>query len=86
VGEHVTPPGTQVISAILNLGQENVKKDWTLTMKDIDGTRHQISMQPGDMVLYESAKCQHGRPIALKGEAYANLYIHYKPAQGWPFW
>jgi prolyl 4-hydroxylase len=84
--EHVDTLGTHVVSLILNVGQENIKEDWPLTIKDVNGERHQVSMKPGDMVLYESAKCQHGRPIALKGEAYANMFVHYKPAKGWDFW
>ena len=84
--EHVDTLGTHVVSLILNVGQENVREDWPLTIKDVNGKRHLVSMEPGDMVLYESAKCQHGRPIALKGEAYANMFVHYKPKAGWDFW
>jgi len=36
-------------------------------------------MEPGDMVLYESHSIIHGRPFALKGKFYANLFIHFAP-------
>ena len=36
-------------------------------------------MKPGDVILYESAKCYHGRPIPLEGTEYANIFLHYKP-------
>jgi prolyl 4-hydroxylase len=65
--------------------QENVTKDWPLTIKDVQGKRHQVVMQPGDMLLYEGAKCQHGRPMALQGNVYADVFIHFTPSSGWGF-
>jgi hypothetical protein len=44
-----------------------------------------VEMQPGELVLYESAKCMHGRQEALKGEMYANIFFHYRPT-GDPKW
>lgn len=31
------------------------------------------------MVLYESGSLMHGRPFALKGRFYANIFIHFEP-------
>ncbi len=31
------------------------------------------------MLLYESAKCPHGRPDPLVGEYYDNLFVHFIP-------
>ena len=31
------------------------------------------------MLLYESAKCTHGRPQPFKGEYYTSLFTHYRP-------
>jgi hypothetical protein len=38
----------------------------------------------GDMVLYESAKCIHGRPHPLKAKSYFNLFVHFRPESEWP--
>jgi predicted 2-oxoglutarate/Fe(II)-dependent dioxygenase YbiX len=64
--EHVDTLATHVISLIINVGQVGMRTDWPLTILDHNHTRHQIIMEPGDMVLYESAKCQHGRPIPME--------------------
>jgi len=33
------------------------------------------------MVLYESHSVVHGRPFPLKGRFFANVFIHFQPAQ-----
>ena len=32
------------------------------------------------MLLYESAKCLHGRPRKFKGRFYSSIFTHYKPS------
>lgn len=36
----------------------------------------QVTMKPGDMVLYEGASCAHGRPAPLVGRYMANTFLH----------
>ena len=36
-------------------------------------------LEPGEMVLYESAKLPHGRQIPFQGEFYDNLFAHFYP-------
>ena len=43
------------------------------------GVLHAVALQPGQMLLYESAKCTHGRPQPFKGEYYTSLFTHYRP-------
>ena len=43
-------------------------------------------MEPGDAVLYESAKCMHGRPKALQGDQYVNEFFHYRPMNDPKWW
>jgi prolyl 4-hydroxylase len=38
-----------------------------------------ITMEPGEMVLYESGSLIHGRPFPLVGRSYANIFIHFEP-------
>ena len=58
---HVDTVGTHVVSAIINVDQE-VDEDWRLLILDHEDREHWVTMEPGDMLLYESAKLLHGRP------------------------
>jgi len=67
-----------VSSAIVNVAQD-VDEDWPIEVIGHDGRAHNITMKPGDMVLYESHSVIHGRPYPLKGRFYANVFIHFEP-------
>jgi len=67
-----------VSSAIVNVAQD-VDEDWPIEVIGHDGRAHNITMEPGDMVLYESHSVIHGRPYPLKGRFYANVFIHFEP-------
>jgi len=40
----------------------------------------QVNMEPGDMVMYESAKQYHARLTPMRGRHYGSVFIHYFPA------
>jgi prolyl 4-hydroxylase len=67
-----------VSSCIVNVDQD-VDEDWILEVIDRQGNAVNVTMEPGDMVLYESGSLIHGRPFALKGRYYANIFIHFEP-------
>jgi prolyl 4-hydroxylase len=67
-----------VSSAILNVDQD-VDEPWPIEVYGHDGNAYNITMEPGDMVLYESHSLLHGRPFPLKGRMYANIFIHFEP-------
>lgn len=67
-----------VSSAIVNVAQD-VDEEWPIEVIGHDGKAHNVTMEPGDMVLYESHSILHGRPFALKGRYYANIFIHFEP-------
>ena len=69
---------THIISAILNIDQ-HVREDWPLVIDDHYYRTHHVTMVPGEMILYEGGRLRHGRPLPLKGESYANIFVHYKP-------
>ena len=46
---------------------------------------HEVEMNEGDIVYYESARCLHGRMQPLKGGFYVNMFSHYRPV-GDPQW
>lgn len=69
---------THIISAIINVDQE-VNEDWPLLIEDNYYREHRVMLKPGDMVFYEGARLTHGRPIALNGKSFANIFCHFKP-------
>jgi prolyl 4-hydroxylase len=67
-----------VSSAILNVAQD-VDEPWPLEVIGRDGKAYNVTMEPGDMILYESHSILHGRPFPLKGRFMANLFVHFEP-------
>ena len=52
--------------------------DWPLDIQGHDGEWYKVYAQPGDMILYESAICEHGREEPFGGTYFRNFYVHYK--------
>jgi hypothetical protein len=67
-----------VSSCIVNVAQD-VDEPWPLEIYDREGNAVNVTMEPGDMVLYESGSLIHGRPFPLKGRYFANIFIHFEP-------
>ena len=63
-----------ISSCIINVAQD-VDEDWPLEVYGRDGLAVNVTMKPGDMVLYESHSLIHGRPFPLKGRYFANIFI-----------
>ena len=76
---HVDTIMSHVVSAIINVAQDGMNTDWPLEIKGHDGKYHFVNMKPGEMLLYESAKCLHGRPQELDGDGYSNIFLHFRP-------
>jgi len=69
-----------VVSCIINVAQ-NVEEPWPLEVYAHNGLSYNVTMQPGEIVLYESHSIIHGRPFPMVGEnAYmANIFVHFEP-------
>jgi len=67
-----------IISAIINVAQD-IDEPWPIEVIGHDGKAYNITMEPGDMVLYESHSVIHGRPFPLKGRYFANIFVHFQP-------
>jgi prolyl 4-hydroxylase len=67
-----------VSSAIINVDQD-LDEPWPLEVIGHDGKAYNVTMEAGDMVLYESHSIIHGRPFPMKGRFYANIFIHFEP-------
>ena len=83
--KHTDTVLTHVISAIINVDQDLAGEDWKLEVIGYDGIRKEITMKPGEIVLYESCKLIHGRPRMFEGRRYANIFYHYSPVKGWDY-
>jgi len=70
---------THVYGASLNIDQK-VDRPWPLVIEDTQGRRHDVVLRPGEMVLYESRRLLHGRPQPLRGDFYAGVFVHFRPA------
>lgn len=78
LGNHYDKKNTHVISAIIHLEDKSDKK-WALYIEDHNFKPHQVTMEYGDVLFYESTTCLHGRPTPFEGESHRNMYIHYRP-------
>ena len=67
-----------VASAMVNIAAD-VDEPWPVEIYDHDGTAHNVTLEPGEMLLFESHSAIHGRPFPLKGRFYAMLFIHFEP-------
>mmetsp|Transcript_30411 Transcript_30411/g.67256 ORF Transcript_30411/g.67256 Transcript_30411/m.67256 type:complete len:563 (-) Transcript_30411:223-1911(-) len=67
-----------VSSCIIQVAQD-VDEPWPIEVYSHAGKAYNVTMQPGDMVLYESHTVMHGRPFPLVGRSYANLFVHFQP-------
>jgi prolyl 4-hydroxylase len=67
-----------VVSAMLNVAQET-EEDWPLELYDHQGHAHNITLHPGEMLLFESASVIHGHPFPLNGSYYASIFLHFEP-------
>jgi prolyl 4-hydroxylase len=78
LGLHRDRPNTHVIGIVLNIDQD-VLEDWPLVIQDHTYRTYHVSLRPGEMLLFEGARLQHGRPIPLRGTRFANVFCHYIP-------
>lgn len=75
--KHTDTLQTHHISSIIVVDKK-VNKDWPLQIQSHDGKWHNVYADVGDIILYESATCQHGRVEPLDGEYFRNFFVHYK--------
>lgn len=72
---------SHVISSIVHIAHkyDNDSNPWPIFIEDHDGQLVSVSLEEGQMMFYESAKCLHGRMRQLRGKYYGSLFIHYYP-------
>lgn len=65
-------------SCIIHIDNES-EEEWPLEVIDRNGNAINITMNIGEMILYESASLIHSRPYPFNGKYYANLFVHFEP-------
>ena len=60
-----------VSSCIIQVAQD-IDEPWPIEVYSHDGKAYNVTMQPGDMVLYESHTVLHGRPFPMHGRHYVS--------------
>jgi prolyl 4-hydroxylase len=68
-----------LVSSAIILVAQDVDEAWPFEVYGHNGKAVNITMEPGDMLLYESHSVLHGRPFPLKGRFYATLEVHFEP-------
>ncbi|KAL9178329.1 hypothetical protein ACHAXT_001757 [Thalassiosira profunda] len=77
---HVDKKETHIVSAILHVDHDPDSEPWPIVIEDYYGNLNEVVLEKGDVLLYESSKCFHGRPRRFEGDWYTSLFIHYYPA------
>ena len=57
-------------------------EDWNFWIKDDQGTKHDVSLKPGDAVLYYGMVNEHGRTTEYTGQYYTQVFLHYVKTRG----
>ena len=69
-----------IVDKDLRCGCQNKKygDDWALDFQTHDGEWHKVYAEVGDMIMYESAVCEHGRTEPFQGTYFNNFFVHYR--------
>lgn len=67
-----------VSSAIMQIDQD-VDDPWPIEVIGHDGRAYNVTLAPGEVALYESSTIVHGRPYPLRGNFFANVFVHFIP-------
>jgi len=67
-----------VTSAIIQIDQD-VDEPWPVEVVGHDGVARNVTLEPGDMAMYESHTVLHGRPVPMRGRFFANVFVHFIP-------
>lgn len=69
---------THVLGASLNIDQSD-KNYWPIRIQDHLYRWRSMSIQPGQMIFFESARLLHERPVPLRSDRYIGVFSHFLP-------
>lgn len=67
---------THHIGIIIHVDSK-LRQPWPLVIEDHAYRTESIHLQPGQALIYESAKLLHGRPNRMHGDYHDNIYLHF---------
>lgn len=67
-----------ICTATIQVDQD-LNEPWPFEIYGRDGLAYNITLEPGDMLLYESHTIIHGRPFPMQGRYYATVDVHFAP-------
>merc|ERR1712167_21675 len=68
-----------LVSAVIQIDQK-VDEGWPLeVVHPHKPGLYEVYLQPGEIVLYEGARLQHGRPQRFVGTEFASIFSHFHP-------
>ncbi len=67
-----------VINAIIHVA-DNIDKPWPIEVYGHDGFAKNITLEAGNMLLYEGQSVIMGRPYPMKGQYQAEIFISFEP-------
>jgi len=76
---HTDRLDTHVISSIFHIDRDQ-EEPWPLVIEDTQGRVHEVALEPGQLLFYESSKLLHGRPRPFNGKWFTSIFTHYYPA------
>jgi len=65
----------RVTSAIIQVAQD-VDEPWPIEIIGHDGKAYNVTMEPGEMAMYESHTILHGRPFPLNGKFFVSILYY----------
>lgn len=71
-GIHVDVDRLPLVSSCIIQVAQDVDEPWPIEVYDHNGKAWNVTMQPGDLTLYESHTVLHGRPFPMKGRFYVS--------------
>eukprot|EP00927_Polykrikos_kofoidii_P077837 TRINITY_DN74745_c0_g1_i1.p1 TRINITY_DN74745_c0_g1~~TRINITY_DN74745_c0_g1_i1.p1 ORF type:complete len:385 (+),score=43.30 TRINITY_DN74745_c0_g1_i1:129-1283(+) len=83
-GMHTDSKETHAFSAIYQLDQKGMDEPWALDYVTHQGEEGKGFLNPGDVMLYESAAGLHGRKSPLRGDQFTNVFFHFRTSPWLP--
>eukprot|EP00927_Polykrikos_kofoidii_P079465 TRINITY_DN76247_c0_g1_i1.p1 TRINITY_DN76247_c0_g1~~TRINITY_DN76247_c0_g1_i1.p1 ORF type:complete len:403 (-),score=43.64 TRINITY_DN76247_c0_g1_i1:126-1268(-) len=83
-GMHTDNKETHAVSAIYQLDQKGMDEPWALDFVTHQGAEGKAFLNPGDVMLYESAAGLHGRKSPLRGDQFTNVFFHFRSSDWLP--
>ena len=71
---HYDRQDTHHIASSITLGKD---KPWNLNIQDHDKQWWAVDVEPGQMIMFESGVCIHGRLDPYQGTYFDNIYTHF---------